>query len=145
MLPEPPVGPEIRCTTCSVDWAPGSEDPDPGWRVPVGGPAMWAKVMERYDNERTHGAFVDFCARAGALDYAARRYRRQLDRSGGIDETADAALKRIQALAVAALAPGRPAAPKRPAIITAAIALFLALAVAAATAILVGRLTQFEP
>ncbi len=144
MLPEPPVGPEVRCTTCAVDWAPGRDDPDPGWRVPAGGPAMWAKVMERYDSERAHGAFVDFCARAGALDYAARRYRRALDRSAGADILAKEALDRIQGLAVATLAPGRPA-PKRPIIITAAIALFLSLAVAAATALLVGRLGQFNP
>lgn len=105
---------------------------------------MWAKVMERYDNERAHNAFVEFCANAGALDYAARRYRRALDRSGGIDEQASDGLERIRGLAVASMATRRPAA-KRPAIVSAAIALFFALAVAAATAILVGRLTHFEP
>ena len=26
MLPEPPVGPEVRCTTCAVDWAPGRDE-----------------------------------------------------------------------------------------------------------------------
>ena len=144
LLDEPPEGPEVRCSTCSVDWAPGRDDPDPGWRVPAGGPPLWARVMERYDNGRAHNAFVDFSAQSSALDYAARRYRRALDRSGGTDEQASEALERIQSLAVASLAPRR-IAPKRPVIITAAIALFISLAIAAATALLVGRLGQFNP
>ena len=105
---------------------------------------MWAKVMQKYDSDRTHDAFVSFCAQAGALNYAARRYRRALDRSAGADERAAQRLDRIQELAVSRMSPGR-TRPKNPVMLNIMIALLLTLVALAFTAIVVGRLGQFEP
>lgn len=144
VLPDPPEGPEVRCTTCGVDWAPGPVDPDRAWRVPPGAPALWARVLRRYPSEQVHRAFIEFCGRAGALDYAARRYRQALDRSGGTDGQAAASLLQIEALAAATLTPARRTG-RRPVLLLAAVALLLALGVGAATALLVGRLAEWAP
>ena len=101
-VPEDPEE-DVACPICEARWAPGTGDPDPGWRVPVGGPDIWAQALVRYDQRRIHEGFVTFCQRANALDYAARRYRRVLERAGNQDLAAERALERIQVLAMATL------------------------------------------
>ena len=144
VLPEPPVGPEVTCTTCAVEWAPGADDPDPAWRVPTGGPALWAKVLQRYDQEQRHQAFVDFCARSGSRDYAARRYRRALERSGGRDQQAVDALDRLEGLAVATMTPRRSEHADEGSLKLVQ-AVLIGLALLAALALLVARLGNFAP
>lgn len=104
IVPDPPEEPELSCVVCGARWTPSSRDPDPAWRVPAGAPAMWARLLDDYESDKVHGAFIQYCRRAGRLDYAARRYRRALDRAEGTDEWATRGLERIQALAVSALA-----------------------------------------
>jgi len=139
VLPEAPVESEVTCTTCAVEWAPGANDPDPAWRVPSGGPTLWAKVLQRYGEERRHVDFVEFCARKGARDYAARRYRRALERSGGRDLQAMEALKRLEGLAVATMTPrGRHQDPEGS--LKAVLAVLFTLALLAAVALILTRL-----
>jgi len=66
---------------------------------------MWAQVRKKYDADKVHKAFVQFCHRASALDYAARRYRRIIDQQGPDDEVAARGLARIQNMAFATLQP----------------------------------------
>ncbi len=144
VLPESPVGPEVTCTTCAVEWAPGPDDPDLAWRVPTGGPALWAKVLQRYGQEPRHRAFVEFCARSGARDYAARRYRRALERSGGRDLQAVEALHRLEGLAVATMTPRRRQQGPEGSL-KVVLALLISVALLAAVALLVARLGGFTP
>ena len=104
-VPDPPEDPELVCHVCNESWTPVFSDPDMGWRVPQGGPAMWAQVKKRYDRDKVHRAFAEFCKRAGALDYAARRYRRVIDQRGPEDAAAARGLARIQTLAFTKLQP----------------------------------------
>lgn len=99
------MDPTLICHVCGLEWPPAFSDPDPGWRVPVGGAAMWAQVRKRYDTDKVHRAFIAFCDRAGALDYAARRYRRIIDLNGPEDEVAACGLARIQTVAFERLQP----------------------------------------
>jgi len=78
---------------------------EPRWRVPPGGPALWGQVLRSWTTPKRHRDFVRFCADAGCLDYAARRYRRWQDHHGGGDAQADWALQEIQRLALTALTP----------------------------------------
>jgi hypothetical protein len=138
------VGPEVTCTTCAVEWAPGPDDPDPAWRVPAGGPALWAKVLRRYDQEPRHRSFVEFCARSGARGYAARRYRRALERSGGRDLQAIEALDRLEGLAVDAMTPRRrEQGPEGT--LKVVLAVLITLALLAAVALLMVRLGSLSP
>ncbi len=104
-VPDPPEDPELTCHVCGESWTPVFSDPDAGWRVPVGGPAMWAQVLKRYDADKVHRAFVEFCHRARALDYAARRYRRIIDQRGPEEPGAARGLARLQTLAFSSLRP----------------------------------------
>ena len=132
LVPDPPQDPELGCPTCGARWTPGLSDPDTGWRVPVGGPAIWVRVQGQYDSEKVHRAFIEFCRAAGALDYAARRYRRVLDSADGQDEVAQASLSRIQAMALAMLQPAERSS-RVPEIVKLVIAGAMVLAIGAGT------------
>ncbi len=74
------------------------------WRVPVGGPELWGRVLANYDRRPLHLKFVAFCRNAGCLDYAARRYRARLDADPD-DSVARDMLAEIEDQALAGLVP----------------------------------------
>jgi hypothetical protein len=43
--------------------------------VDAGREALWKQVVNRWDDPATHGAFLQYCQRTGALSEAAARYR----------------------------------------------------------------------
>lgn len=100
------------------------------WRVPRGGAAMWARVLDRWDQEPAHRAFIAFCREAGCLDYAARRYRRRHDTSPEQVERTTWALAEIRDQAMAGLVPVLRKEPPRHRGITMAISGILAAGLA---------------
>ncbi len=72
--------------------------------------ALWKHVLDHWDNDAAHRAFLQHCETSGALDEAAVRYRGMKgDRAKG--PGAELRLKTILALALAKLAVQR-AEPK---------------------------------
>ena len=62
--------------------------------------ALWKSVLDRWEDERTHGAFLEYCQISDQLAEAASRYRGMKgdrDRSAGAE-------KRLAGIAVVALA-----------------------------------------
>jgi hypothetical protein len=62
--------------------------------------ALWKSVLDRWDDERVHGAFLDYCQISDQLAEAAARYRGM---KGDRDRSA-VAEKRLAGIAVVALA-----------------------------------------
>src|SRR6478752_5455097 len=62
--------------------------------------ALWKSVLDRWEDERTHGAFLEYCQSTDQLAEAAARYR-------GMKGDRDRSLlaeKRLAAIAIVALA-----------------------------------------
>lgn len=74
--------------------------------------ALWKSVLDRWDEERAHGAFLEYCQVNGQLAEAAARYRGM---KGDRDRSA-LAEKRLAGITVVALAKlhatRTPAAPR---------------------------------
>ena len=62
--------------------------------------ALWKSVLDRWDDERTHGAFLEYCQTTDQLAEAAARYRGM---KGDRDRSA-VAEKRLAGIAIVALA-----------------------------------------
>ena len=62
--------------------------------------ALWKNVLDRWDDEKAHAAFLDHCQNADQLVEAAVRYRGM----AGDRERGEAAEKRLQGVAVLAMA-----------------------------------------
>ena len=62
--------------------------------------ALWKSVLDRWQDERAHGAFLEYCQETSQLAEAAARYRGM---KGDRDRSA-AAEKRLAGIAVVALA-----------------------------------------
>lgn len=62
--------------------------------------ALWKQVIERWEDDSAHRAFVDYCEKSDKLVEAAVRYRGM----AGDRERGDAARKRLGAIAVLAMA-----------------------------------------
>ena len=62
--------------------------------------ALWKNVVDRWDDERAHGAFLDHCQNTDQLVEAAVRYRGM----AGDHERGEAAEKRLQGVAILAMA-----------------------------------------
>jgi hypothetical protein len=62
--------------------------------------ALWKSVLDRWDDERTHGAFLEYCQATDQLAEAAARYRGM---KGDRDRSA-VAEKRLAGIAIVALA-----------------------------------------
>ncbi len=62
--------------------------------------ALWKNVVQRWDDDAAHGAFLEHCRASGRLDEAAVRYRGM----AGDRERAAGAEKRLKAVALLALA-----------------------------------------
>ena len=62
--------------------------------------ALWKNVVDRWDDEHTHGAFLEHCQNTDQLVEAAVRYRGM----AGDRERGDAAQKRLQGVAILAMA-----------------------------------------
>lgn len=62
--------------------------------------ALWKSVLDRWEDERTHGAFLDYCQATDQLAEAAARYRGM---KGDRDRSA-VAEKRLAGIAIVALA-----------------------------------------
>jgi len=62
--------------------------------------ALWKSVLDRWDDERTHGAFLEYCRTTDQLAEAAARYRGM---KGDRDRSA-VAEKRLAGIAIVALA-----------------------------------------
>jgi len=73
------------------------EDAAPG--LPAIFETLWARVLEDWSNEKTHGAFLEFVIREKMLPDAAGRYRAIKDEGG--DRSA-LAKKKIDAIVIAA-------------------------------------------
>ncbi|MBI4702354.1 MAG: hypothetical protein HY744_14625 [Deltaproteobacteria bacterium] len=50
--------------------------------------ALWQRVVERWDDEARHAAFVEACRASGRLDLGARRYRALKDAELAAEEPA---------------------------------------------------------
>lgn len=78
--------------------APGEfEDAAPG--VPAIFEALWARVLDDWTNEKTHGAFLELAIREKMLPDAAGRYRAIKDAG---DDRSALAKKKIDAIVIAA-------------------------------------------
>ncbi|MFO0759071.1 MAG: hypothetical protein U0359_21445 [Byssovorax sp.] len=75
--------------------------------------ALWAKVLDGWDDDAQHAAFLEHCRTLGILPQAAARYRKERDASddGARRERCDKALGRIAALAMMDLDASRSAEP----------------------------------
>jgi hypothetical protein len=62
--------------------------------------ALWKSVLDRWDDERAHGAFLEYCQGADQLAEAAARYRGM---KGDRDRSV-VAEKRLAGIAIVALA-----------------------------------------
>src|SRR6185369_16366271 len=62
--------------------------------------ALWKSVLDRWQDERAHGAFLEYCQATDQLAEAAARYRGM---KGDRDRSADAE-KRLAGIAIVALA-----------------------------------------
>ena len=62
--------------------------------------ALWKAVLDRWDDERTHGAFLDYCGASDQLAEAAARYRGMK----GDRDRSQVAEKRLAAIGIVALA-----------------------------------------
>src|SRR4051794_4111641 len=62
--------------------------------------ALWKSVLDRWDDERTHGAFLEYCQASDQLAEAAARYRGM---KGDRDRSA-VAEKRLSGIAIVAIA-----------------------------------------
>lgn len=62
--------------------------------------ALWKSVLDRWDEERAHGAFLEYCQATEQLAEAAARYRGMT----GDRERAAVAEKRLAGIAIVALA-----------------------------------------
>ncbi|MEO6601882.1 MAG: hypothetical protein ABIQ16_18535 [Polyangiaceae bacterium] len=62
--------------------------------------ALWKSVLDRWDEDRAHGAFLDYCGATDQLAEAAARYRGM---KGDHDRSA-VAEKRLAGVAIVALA-----------------------------------------
>ncbi len=62
--------------------------------------ALWKSVLDRWDEDRAHGAFLDYCGTTDQLAEAAARYRGM---KGDRDRSA-VAEKRLAGIAIVALA-----------------------------------------
>ncbi len=72
--------------------------------------ALWKNVLDRWDEDKAHAAFLDYCQRSDQLAEAATRYRGMTgDRDRG--PSAQKRLGAITALALARLEASRSAAP----------------------------------
>ena len=61
---------------------------------------LWKKVLDEWDDDRVHGAFLEYCQTTDRLVEAAVRYRGM----AGDRERAEAAKKRLQGVAILAMA-----------------------------------------
>ncbi len=73
------------------------EDAPPG--LPAIFETLWARVLEDWTNEKTHGAFLEFVIREKMLPDAAGRYRAIKDEGG---DRSPLAKKKIDAIVIAA-------------------------------------------
>lgn len=62
--------------------------------------SLWSQVLQDWENERVHGAFLQYCQQTQALPEAAARYKQQVLH----EERGAAAEKRLQAVALVAMA-----------------------------------------
>src|SRR5687767_13209929 len=62
--------------------------------------ALWKNVLDHWDDDKAHGAFLEHCRSSGQLAEAAARYRGMT----GDRERGAAAQKRLQGVAVLAMA-----------------------------------------
>ncbi len=62
--------------------------------------ALWKHVLDHWDDDRAHGAFLELCQRNGMLAEAAARYRGMT----GDRERSESAKKRLNAVALLAMA-----------------------------------------
>ena len=62
--------------------------------------ALWKRVVDQWDDQAAHGAFLDHCQSRDQLAEAAARYRGM----SGDRERGDAAKKRLQGVTILALA-----------------------------------------
>ena len=90
--------------------------------------ALWKSVVDRWDDQRAHGAFLDYCQATDQLAQGAACYRAMIsdrDRSGA----AERRLKSIAAIAMGKLEASRwraPIAHRRPSTLILAAVLGLA-------------------
>ncbi len=75
--------------------------------------ALWKSVLDRWDEDRAHGAFLDYCGATDQLAEAAARYRGMK----GDRDRSTVAEKRLAGIAIVALAKleatRSPAPPRR--------------------------------
>lgn len=62
--------------------------------------ALWKNVLDHWDEDRAHGAFLEHCQQSGQLGEAAARYRGMT----GDRERGESAKKRLQGVAILAMA-----------------------------------------
>lgn len=62
--------------------------------------ALWKRVLDHWDDERTHGAFLEYSGQSGQLAEAAARYRGMK----GDRARSEIAEKRLAAIAMVAIA-----------------------------------------
>jgi hypothetical protein len=69
--------------------------------------ALWARVLERWTDDKQHGLFIEYCRSTQQLAEAARRYRLEVDATGGPYRDAgraEVARKRLSAISIVAMA-----------------------------------------
>lgn len=75
---------------------------------------LWAKVLEQWDDDKLHAAFLDYARERMQLPEAGARYRKIKDTDPQRAERAEKQLGRLMALAVAMLESARETAPQGP-------------------------------
>ena len=62
--------------------------------------ALWKHVLDHWDEDKAHGAFLEYCQKQGQLGEAAARYRGMT----GDRDRAEVAKKRLNGVAILAMA-----------------------------------------
>lgn len=100
--------------------------------------ALWKRVLDAWDDDRAHGAFLEHCRQSGTLLEAAVRYRGMAgDRSRG--PLAGKRLSAITLLAMADLEAGRSEQPRSLAAAVQIVLILLFLAGTLAMLIILGH------
>ena len=102
--------------------------------------ALWKRVLDDWESDRLHGAFIEHCQATGNLLEAAVRYRGMAgDHARGA--SADKRLKGIALLAIAGLESERSPDPRGASDATRIVLILFFIAATAALVFVPGRLT----
>lgn len=87
---------------------------DPEREPDTGFESLWQRVLEQWDDDKIHAAFLEYARSRYLLPQAGARYREMKESDPGRSEVVDKKLAALMVMAVGMLESSRSEAPKRP-------------------------------